>query len=421
MHKRTLPVVGLLALAAAALAADWPQFRGPERDDVSRETGLLKEWPADGPRLLWTSEEAGIGYSGPAVVGNVLYTLGADEEHDYALAFDVRTGKKLWSTPVGPFVKNTYGSGPRSTPTIDGDRLYVLGAAGQLACLKAADGSRVWSVELVGDLGGGKPFWNYSESPLVDGDRVICTPGGAKGAVAALDKATGKVLWRCKELTDPAGYSSCVLDETGGLRHYVQQTMKGTAGVSARDGALVWYQPNKRYQTAVIPTPIVYENYVYAVAGYGAGASLLQLTRDGDRFNVRNLYDDEARRAMDNKHGGVVRVGEHVYGWSDSGDRWVCQELKTGKVTWSSKALGRGSVTCAGGSLYLYSEDDGTAVLVPASPEGWSEKGRFTIPRQTSRREFQNNHWTHPVVANGRLYLRDQELLFCYDVKAGRP
>jgi outer membrane protein assembly factor BamB len=306
---------------------------------------------------------------------------------------------------------------------VDGDHLYVLSSSGRLSCLKAADGSKVWSVELVGDLGGNRPIWNYSESPLVDGDQVICTPGGSKGTLAALDKKTGKVLWRSKDVTDPAGYSSVVLDDTGGVRQYVQQTMKGVVGVAAkegRDGAVLWYHPNSRYRIAVIPTPIVFENYVYTTAGYGAGASLFELTPEGDKIKAQQLYDDQARQVMDNKHGGVVRVGSYVYGWTDHGNKWVCQELKTGNEVWASKALGRGSIICADDCLYLYSEDKGTVVLAAASPNGFSEKGRFVIPRQTRRREFNNNHWTHPVVANGRLYLRDQELVFCYDVKANQ-
>jgi outer membrane protein assembly factor BamB len=418
MLPRTLLLAGALLLAAVAAAADWPQWRGPERDDVSKESGLLKAWPKAGPKLLWTATlDAGIGYSGPAVVGDRLYTMGADERQDYAIALDTNTGKKVWAKPIGPYVKNGYGSGPRGTPTVDGEQLFVLSASGRLSCLKTGDGDKVWSVELVKDLGGARPGWNYAESPLVDGEQAICTPGGGNGAIAALDKMTGKVLWRSKELTDSAGYSSCVLDETAGVRQYVQQTMKGTAGIAAKDGALLWYQANPRYAVAVIPTPIVYENYVYAVAGYKAGAALLELTPEGDKFKVRNLYDDQARQLMDNKHGGVVRVGNFVYGWSDTGNKWVCQDLRTGKEAWSSKNLGKGSLTIADGCLYCYSEDKGTVVLALASPEGWAEKGRFTIPRQTRRREYNNNHWTHPVVANGRLFLRDQELLFCYDVK----
>jgi outer membrane protein assembly factor BamB len=417
-------LASLLLLAAAAAAADWPQWRGPHRDDVSGDTGLLKAWPTGGPKLVWTSQEAGIGYSGPAVVGDRLYTLGGDETDDYALALDTHTGKKIWATPLGPYMTTrtsiTYGSGPRSTPTVDGAFLYVLSSAGQLACLKAEDGAKVWSVDLVKDLGGDRPNWNYSESPLVDGDQVVCTPGGSRGTMAALDKKTGKVLWRSSELTDPAGYSSLVLDEVGGVRQYVQLTMQGVAGVAAKDGKLLWHFLNPRYRVAVIPTPVVHDNYVYAVAGYRAGPVLLELTANGGHFQAQQLYDDAAQAVMDNKHGGVVRVGDYVYGWSDKGNQWVCQELKTGKKVWGSKALGRGSITCADGCLYCYSEDKGTLVLVPASPDGWKETGRFTIPRHTQRREFNNNIWTHPVVANGRLYLRDQELIFCYDVQATR-
>jgi outer membrane protein assembly factor BamB len=418
MKTRTLLLPACLLALSGALAADWPQWRGPNRDNVSLDTGLLKSWPEGGPKLLWTAEDAGIGYSGPAVVGDRLYTMGGDETNDFVLAFDTQTGKKVWSTPIGPYVANRYGSGPRGTPTVDGDHLYALSAAGQLACLKTATGEKVWSVSLTG-LGGGRPNWNYSESPLVDGDKVICTPGGNRGTLAALNKKTGSVIWRSTKLTDPAGYASVIVAEVGGVRQYVQLTMRGVAGVAAKDGGLLWYHRNSRYRTAVIPTAIFHDNYVYAVAGYGAGAVLLKLSPDGKGgTKAQQVYDDESMRLMDNKHEGVVRVGDHVYGWSDRGG-WLCQEFKTGKKVWALRKLDRGSVTCADGQLYCYSEDRGTVVLVPASPDGWQEKGRFSLPRQTQRREFRNNIWTHPVVANGRLYLRDQELLFCYDVKDG--
>src|SRR6185312_16372686 len=199
---------------------DWPQFRGPNRDNLSRETGLLKSWPQGGPKLLWTSEDAGIGYSGPAIVGDRIYTMGADEQNDFVIALDATSGKKVWSTPIGPYVKNHFGSGPRGTPTVDGEHLYALSSAGQLACLKADGGEKVWSVNLTGSdgLGGGRPTWNYSESPLVDGEQVVCTPGGAGGSLAALDKKTGKLLWRSTELKDGAGYSSIVPTNVGELR-----------------------------------------------------------------------------------------------------------------------------------------------------------------------------------------------------------
>jgi outer membrane protein assembly factor BamB len=418
MLKRTLSLAGILLVSALAAAADWPQWQGPERDNVSKENGLLKAWPPSGPKLLWTATlKTGIGYSGPAVVGDRMYILGANDSNDFAIALDTNTGKPVWAQPIGPLVKNSYGSGPRSTPTVDGEHVYVLSASGRLSCLKTADGSQVWAVELVGNLGGAKPNWNYSESPLVDGEQVICTPGGAKGAMAALNKNTGEVLWRCKDLKDAAGYSSVVLDQTGGIRQYVQQTMKGVAGVSAKDGSLLWYFANPAFRVAIIPTPIIHDNFVYVTDGYNIGCSLLELTPEGGKFKVQQVYDDDARKVVENKHEAVVRVGDHVYGWTDKGAKWVCQEFKTGNEVWSSKSLGRGSITCADGSLYCYSEDKGTCVLVPASPVGWSEKGRFTIPRYTTRREFKNNIWAHPVVANGRLYLRDQELIFCYDLK----
>ena len=405
---------------------DWPQWRGPNHDNVSTETGLLTSWPESGPKLLWTATEAGIGYSGPAIVGDRLYTLGGDEKNDFVIALDATNGMKLWSTSIGPYVRNGYGSGPRSTPSVDGERLYALSSSGQLACLTSDKGKKIWFVSLT-NLGGSLPRWNYSESPLVDGDRVICTPGGSRGTMAALDKKTGRVLWRSKKLTDNAGYSSVVPTTVGGVRQYVQQTMKpgrnaggGVAGVAAKDGRLLWYYFQRKYKTAVIPTPIVHDNHVYAAAGYGAADVLLKLTPDGDGTKAEQVYDEDAQRVMDNKHEGVVRVGDYVYGWSDRSG-WTCQEFKTGKVMWKSRNLGKGSLTCADGMLYCYTEEDGTAALVEASPKSWQEKGRFTLPQQTQHREYRNNIWTHPVVANGKLYLRDQELIFCYDVKnAGR-
>ena len=417
----SLAIVGVCVLPL--LAADWPQWRGPDRTNVSKETGLLKKWPEEGPKLLWTCSEAGIGYSGPAIVGDRLYTLGGDEKNAFVIAVDTRTGKKVWSTVIGPFQANPWGGGPRSTPTVDGEYLYALSAAGNLACLQMVNGKKIWSVSLTGgELGGKRPGWNYSESPLVDGDQVVCSPGGSKGTLAALDKKTGKVLWRSKELTDPAGYSSSVPTTVGGVRQYVQLTMKGVAGVAAKDGRLLWYYPNRKYRTAVIPTPIVHDNHVYAAAGYRAGAVLLKLTPQGHGTKAEQLYDEDAMSVMDNKHEGVVLVGDYVYGWSD-GSGWTCQELKTGKVMWQSRKLGRGSITCADGHLICYSEDNGTVVLVPASPDGWQEKGRFTIARQSELPRppnARNNIWTHPVVANGKLYLRDQELIFCYDISAQR-
>lgn len=395
---------------------DWPQWRGPKRDNLSRETDLLKSWPESGPKQVWSSEVVGLGYSGPAIVGTRLYTLGANDANDFVIAVDAKSGEKVWETNIGPFVKNNWGGGPRSTPTVDGDYLYALSSAGVLACLKTQDGEKVWSVSLTDKLGGGRPNWNYSESPLVDGEQVVCTPGGKQGTLAALNKMTGEVVWRSTEVTDPAGYSSIIPTTVGGVKQYVQLTMKGIVGVAAKDGKRLWYYAHPKYKVAVIPTPIIHENYVYAAVGYGAGDVLLKLSPDGEGTKAEQLYPQEAMNVMDNKHEGIVLVDDYVYGWSDRGG-WTCQELKTGKMMWQSKKLGRGSITAADGRLYCYSEDRGTAVLIEASPEGWKEHGRFTIPKHSDKRSRSGGVWTHPVVANGKLYLRDQELLFCFDVK----
>ena len=415
-----LPALALPTVTAAPTPSevprfDWPQWRGPDRSDVSKETGLLKEWPKDGPKLLWTCEDAGTGFSGPSVVGDRLFSMGADEQSEYVFALDVHNGKKVWSTAVGNRLHNGWGDGPRCTPTADGGRVYALSGEGNLVCLDAAKGDKVWAKSLTSDLGGGLPGWGYCESPLVDDDKVVVTPGGAKGAVAALDKKTGDVRWRSKEFTDGAQYSSLVIGNAGKIRQYVQMTGSSVAGVAADDGRLLWRFACDN-PTAAIPTPIVQDDLVYSTSGYKAGCRLVKVTRDGDgKEQAEEVY---ANDDMSNHHGGVVKVGDYLYGHSDNNGSWMCQEFKTGKVVWKSNKLGKGSLTCADGMLYLYSEGDGTCALVEASPSDWKEHSRFKIPRQTKLNRKGGHIWTHPVVANGRLYLRDQDLIFAFDVKA---
>jgi outer membrane protein assembly factor BamB len=427
MTPRLLPLTaGLLLAAGLAPAADWPQWQGPDRTNVSAETGLLKAWPANGPKRLWTFDQAGLGYSGEAVVGDRLYSLGDGGQDEFVFCLDVTTGKQLWRQPVGTAFANNNGGGPRCTPTVDGDALYVLTPGGELACLATADGKVRWTKNLKKDLHGRMmSHWGYSESPLVDGDKLICCPGGEAGTVAALDKKTGAVLWRSRGLTEDASYASPVVAEVGGIRQYVVMTKEHVAGVAAKDGRRLWQEAVGVNPTAAIPTPTVRDDLVFVTCGYlsrGGSCGLVKLAPDG-RGGVQSevVYKNTN---LGNHHGGVVLVGDYVYGYADAGRGqkagWTCLELKTGKVVWSSSKLDKGSLTCADGKLYCYGESSGTVVLVDASPNGWTESGRFTIPQKSAQRKDSGRIWTHPVVANGRLYLRDRELLFCYDLREAR-
>lgn len=413
MKSWTLPLV---LFCFVGLAADWPQWRGPNRDDVSRETGLLKSWPTTGPRLIGTFSEAGIGYSAVSVVGERFYTMGADDDKEYMHAVDIKSLKKLWSAEVGPRYKNNWGNGPRSTPTVDGGMVYSLGGMGDLVCVKSDTGEKVWPKSLSQDLGGSLPGWGYSESVLVDGDQVTCTPGGGKGAMAALNKKTGEVIWRSEKFTDGAQYSSPVLANFGGVKQYVQMTGQSVVGINAKDGSLLW-KVAKQNRTAAVPTVNVKGDMVYATSGYNAGCALIKLEGTGADLKATEVY---ANKNMVNQHGGVLVVGEHIYGHSD-GKGWICQDLKTGEIAWQDRKFGKGSVTFADGFLYCYAEDNGSVALVEANPKAWTEKGRFTIPLRTKiphppNRKSGNHVWAHPVVSNGKLFLRDQENIFVYDV-----
>lgn len=414
-------------------AADWPQYRGPSRNDISAETGLLKKWPDAGPRLLWTFRNSGIGYSGPAIVGDRLYTIGGREGTEYLIALDLRAVKEgtvaeAWATAIGPtfdWEGNKWSAGPSATPTVDGNLVFALGGNGDLVCADAGTGKPVWRKNLpkeldaeVNPIGGGpkKLGWGFTWSPLVDGEQLICLPGGPKGTFAALNKRTGAILWRSGEVTDQAAYTSPQVADFDRVRQYVALTNKGLAGVAAKDGRLLWgWRRTPPYATEVVNSPIIRDNLIYVTVGAGNGCTLLRVTRDGTGFKIEEVY---ANKNLSNHHGDVVLVDDHVFGFADARG-WTCQDFKSGEVVWAERRkLRAGAMTYADGHFYCYAENDGTAVLIEASTEGWKENGRFSIPEQSTSRKPSGKIWTPPVVAGGRLFLRDQELLFCYDVNS---
>ena len=373
------------------------------------EKGLLQDWPEGGPKKMWTVNDAGLGYSGVTVQAGSLYTMGAFDKKEMLLAYNSSSGEKLWEVHVGELLTNGWGDGPRMSPTISNGKIYALGARGNLLCVLAKNGKQVWKKSLVDDLGGKVPGWGYTESVLVDQGKVICTPGGKDGAIAALDADSGRTIWRTKSFTDGAQYSSPISIMHQGKKQYVQLVMKNIVGIDPGNGSVLWKSkwPGK---VAVIPTPIFSNGHVYVTSGYGVGCKLVKL---GDNYPT-NVYEN---KVMKNHHGGVIKVGEHLYGYSD-GVGWACQDFKTGKLIWNEKkALGKGAIAYADNRLYCQGEGDGRLILIDASPTGWKTHGEFTISPQTKKRNPKGRIWTHPVICDGKLYLRDQEYILCYDIK----
>lgn len=411
--------VAVLLISGMELSAqDWPQWRGTDRDGISKETNLNLDWSEKEPQLIWTFRQAGAGYSAPTIVGNTLYCQGAAGGSDFAFALDTKTGELKWKQPLGKEFVMDRGNGPRGAVTADGDKLYLIRGGGQIHCLSAADGKMIWQKDFRTDLGGSIMSnwdWGFSESPLVDGNLVICTPGGDRGTMTALDKNTGEVVWRTKEWTDLGGYCSPIVAEIDGVRQYIQYTRKGMAGVAAKDGKLLWSADVAGNNTAVIPTPVYRDHIVFVTSGYNAGCAGVKVAKKGNGFEAETIY---ANRNMSNHHGGVVLVDNHIYGYSD-GPGWVCLDLATGETVWKERPRepAKGAVLAINDRLLCLDERTGSLTVIAASPDGWKEFGRMEIPERSEVESMDNRVWTHPVVANGKLYLRDHDLLFCFDLK----
>ena len=398
----------LLALSlCTAIAGDWPHWRGPNRDDNNTETGLLKQWPAGGPKRAWLFEKAGMGYSGFSVAGGNLFTMGTRDGKEILLAVDANGGKELWATPIGEIYPNGWGDGPRGTPTVDGPRIYTMSGTGNLVCAEVANGKVVWTKPMK-EVGGKTPGWGFTESPLVDGKLVVVTPGGDQGTMAAFDKQTGALVWQSAEITEGAQYSSIVTATIDGKKQYVQLVMQTLFGVDAATGKLAWRSPWPG-KTAVIPTPIVKGDEIFVSSGYGVGCKKVKIAGG-------QVTDVFMNKDLVNHHGGVILVGDHLYGHSDKGG-WTCMAFADGAVKWQDNSVSKGAVGYADGMLYCLEEKSGNVVLAEASPTGWKENGRFKLDPQAANRNPKGAIWVHPVIANGKLYLRDQEFIYCFDVK----
>ena len=399
-----------LAFTSVTQADDWPQWRGPERTGISKETGLLQKWPADGPKLRWKATDIGTGYSSPSVVLGRVYLQTTRENDEFALALDELTGAKVWEVPVGKVGKNRGPQypGTRSTPTVDGDRLYCLASDGELSCLDLTKGDLKWKKHLRQDFGGEDGAWAFSESVLIDGEALVCTPGGKATSLVALNKQTGETIWTS---TVPAGgnaeYASIMIVDKGPVKQYVTFLRNGLVGVEAKTGKFLWIYNKTIDQGANILTPVIEGDRVFS-AGSRTGGGLVQVKAEGNSVTAEQIY---FARKVAPGIGGAVLLDGNLYG--TSAQAMFCADFNTGEEKWTDRAVGPASLCYADGRLYVRGHASGDVALVELSGSSYKEQGRI---KQLDRSKTQA--WPHPVIANGGLYLRDQEVLLCYDVAA---
>ena len=408
MRLRTIASAAIILVClslevAAQAGGNWPQWRGPNRDGISKETGLLKQWPAEGPPLVWKAQGAGGGYSSFAVANGRLYTMGLRGDREFVVAFDVATGKEVWATPNGRAFRNDQGDGPRGTPTVDGDKLYALGGNGELSSINALTGKVIWSINVLEKFGGSNIRWGISESPLVVGEKVLVNAGGPGASIVALNKKDGALIW--KSQSDRAGYSSGMPVQIGNTTQVVFFTHERAVGLDLKDGKLLWEYAAPANKVANVATPVVRGNRVFISSDYGTGAGLVEIKADGVAQEIYFTKD------MRNHHSSSILVGDHLYGFSSG--ILTAMRFDTGVVAWRDRSVGKGSLVYADGNLYALSEN-GVVGLIEATPDGYREKGRFRLQQGSLPT------WTHPIIAGGRLYLRDQDTIYAYDVREKR-
>jgi outer membrane protein assembly factor BamB len=387
----------------------WPRFHGPKGDNISTETGLLKQWPEGGPKLLWTSEKLGEGFAGVTIGDGLVFTDGNLDDTTVITALDL-AGKVRWQVPAGPAWTKSY-PGTRGTPTFDGERLYHESPMGELVCLKTATGEKLWGINILAKFGGHNIQWALAESVLIDGDRLICSPGGKENALVALNKLTGETIWKSGSVDEATGYASPALAKMGSLRMLLTLTAKSVIAVNADNGELLWRFPKPTKYDVNVTSPIYHDGQVFVSTGYGAGGVMLKVKADGKTATAEKLWDT---KEMDNHHGGVLLLDGYLYGsaHNQNSAKWVCLDWATGDKKWVAQGVGKGSATYADGLLYMLSENSRVG-LAKISPEGMKVVSEFRLPKGG-----QGPTWAHPVVCGKRLYLRHGDFLYVYDIGA---
>lgn len=426
-YKLSLGFLVLFSATSFLFAEDWAGFRGSDRSGHSKESKLLATWPKDGPKQAWLFKDCGTGYSSPAIVQNNIYIMGARKGEELLLKID-STGKELWNATIGPvfdFKGNKWSGGPNGSPTVDDNLVFALGSQGTLICSDAKTGQIVWKKDLPKDLsaevnpigGGPEKFgWGYSWSPIVDGDKLIIVPGGSLGLLAALNKKTGEPLWRSADVKLQAPYASPTLATIDGQKTIVQITQKGCVGVNPDDGKLLWeYKREAEYHDVVCTSPVISGNLIATSVGFGDGMDCFKIEKSGSSFQAKQVY---SKKEIANDNGGIVLVGKHVYGFHMK-RFWECIDIETGAVAWTSarKGLTAGSVIAADGRLYVLAEDSGEVAMLAASPAGYKEISKFKIPELSTLRKDGGKLWAHPAISDGKLFIRDQELLYCFEIR----
>jgi outer membrane protein assembly factor BamB len=399
------------APSVPASPLDWPKFNGAKGDNVSLDTGLLKKWPKDGPNLLWTCKRVGRGCGCPSVAAGSIYVSGNLNGKTTVTALDLN-GKIRWQTPSGSAWTGVQ-PGAKGTPTVDGECVYHESPHGMVVCLDATTGKKMWEVNILHQFDSYNLTGGMAESVLVDGNKVICCPGGNDVSVVALDKNTGAPVWTAAATGDLAAYATPVLIEHKGLRIVLAMNQRGLLGVNAATGDLLFQHFHRTPRGANATSPLFHDGQIFITSGYGAGSELLELTVDGETASVQRVWKS---KELDDERGGVVLLNGFIYGNAHQANEgsWVCLAWSDGAKKYAERGIGRGSLTCADGMLYCWNEE-GQVALVPATPEGYEPVSRFTIPNKGP-----DPTWAHPVVCGGRLYLRCGSFLYAYDVKAAK-